>query len=124
MQLVASFLFLQASALAAQTAARAPSFAPRSSPARNLRSGLTPRQSCDDGQVCADVCIPLEAMCCDVTVGIYCEAGETCTTQDTCCADGLNCDENVSGDGDCTDDEVQCGLGKNLHSDNVPIKSL
>lgn len=113
MQLVASLLLLQGSALAVHSASRAASLPRRSSPANYLGSNLHPRQSCDDGQECADTCIPMDAMCCDVIVGISCEAGETCTTQNTCCGgNGLDCDNDVSMDADCTDDETLCGISK------------
>lgn len=114
MQLVASLLLFQAGALAASNAARAPAFPSQFSPAMQLRSDLAPRQTSCDGQECADGCIPLDAMCCDITVGIYCEAGTTCTTRNTCCADGLTCNTDVTNDGSCASDETRCGSSKFL----------
>lgn len=113
MQLVASVLLFQAGALAASSAALAPALSPQFSPARQLRSDLSLRQSCD-GQECADSCIPMDAMCCDITIGIYCEAGTTCTTRDTCCTDGLNCNTDLSTDGNCSSNETLCGSSKFL----------
>lgn len=79
--------------------------------AKSIGYKLLSRQDDCDGQVCADVCIPSDAMCCDVTVGIYCEAGTTCTTSDTCIDDSSS-----SGGGsslpECGDDEALCGGGK------------
>lgn len=111
MQLVASLLLLNGGALAAQIAARAvgvsPSLTTRSTP--NMRFSL--RQSCDEGQECADGCIPSDAQCCDVIVGIYCEASEGyCTTSNTCCPEGLECTGNDDSSRECTDDETRCGL--------------
>jgi hypothetical protein len=108
MQLLASVLLFQAGVLAVSSAAQAPASPPQFSPAKQLRSDLSLRQSCD-GQECADSCIPMDAMCCDITIGIYCEAGTTCTTRDTCCTDGLTCDTDVSTDGNCSSDETLCG---------------
>lgn len=72
---------------------------------------LLSRQDACDGQVCADVCIPADAMCCDVTVGIYCEAGTTCTTSDTC-VDDSSSGGSGSSLPDCGDGETICGGGK------------
>jgi hypothetical protein len=58
----------------------------------------------------------MDAMCCDVIVGIYCEAGETCTTQNTCCVDGLNCNTDVPVGVECSSDETECGVGKSSPS--------
>jgi hypothetical protein len=51
-------------------------------------------------------------MCCDVTVGIYCEAGEQCTTQNTCCPEGSSCGgDDTTTTESCEDDWTQCGAG-------------
>lgn len=110
MQLITSLLLLNAGALAVQP--RLPKLAPRSADTLNhfFGSNLVSRQSCD-GQECADGCIDLSATCCDITVGIYCEAGTSCTTSDTCCTDGVDCDGDSAPVG-CDDDEIECGPGK------------
>lgn len=108
--------------MAALSPAKLPKFAARSSLPTSLLygSGIVPRQDdCSDGQICADVCIPSDAMCCDVTVGIYCDAGDVCTTTDTCCPEGKSC-SGVT-DNDCDDGMTQCGGGKFFSSSQTPV---
>lgn len=108
------------------TLAKHPSY-PRLAPkvqriARQLpESGLFARQDCP-GQSCGTGCIDLGDSCCDVMVGNYCTAGETCNYDGTCCPVGETCgfDDTISDDisiddditvDNCGIDESMCGSG-------------
>ncbi|KAI9162684.1 hypothetical protein HJFPF1_04275 [Paramyrothecium foliicola] len=85
---------------------------------RFLNTALAPRQlNCD--QACADSCVPINAMCCDDVLGIYCEVGTLCTTSNTCAPDPAFGGGSGSGSGGDSGSELQrkddsmklCGAG-------------
>jgi hypothetical protein len=104
-------------------------------------SGLHARQDCP-GQSCGTGCIDIGDVCCDVMVGNYCTAGETCNTDGSCCPVGQICsfdnldldditsddDDDDDNDGDedgfsdedienCGIDESLCGSGTSVSDD-------
>jgi hypothetical protein len=77
-----------------------------------IRQAVSPggggASSCTSGQQsCDSTCIRAGATCCRLGNNAFCDAGEYCTNDNTCCPLGQGC----PGPGECKSGTVRCGIG-------------